>query len=145
MRLERYDLILADIQMRGTSGFDLLRLLRHSNIGDSRTIPVAAMTARSDGDGNGYAEASFSGCIRKPFSTHELLHFISSVISAKSEQEERNADFDALFPETEAGEKLSILKALKASGGHRRKAAEMLHIDPSTLYRKMKKYGLLDK
>ena len=48
-----------------------------------------------------------------------------------------------LFPET--GEKLSILKALKASGGHRRKAAEMLHIDPSTLYRKMKKYGLLDK
>lgn len=50
-----------------------------------------------------------------------------------------------LFPETEAEEKLSILKALKASGGHRRKAAEMLHIDPSTLYRKMKKYYLLDK
>ena len=50
-----------------------------------------------------------------------------------------------LFPETEAEEKLSILKALKASGGHRRKAAETLHIDPSTLYRKMKKYGLLDK
>ena len=50
-----------------------------------------------------------------------------------------------LFPKTEAEEKLSILKALKASGGHRRKAAEMLHIDPSTLYRKMKKYGLLEK
>ena len=50
-----------------------------------------------------------------------------------------------LFPETEAEEKLSILKALKANGGHRRKAAETLHIDPSTLYRKMKKYGLLDK
>lgn len=50
-----------------------------------------------------------------------------------------------LFPETEAEEKQSILKALKASGGHRRKAAETLHIDPSTLYRKMKKYGLLDK
>ena len=29
MRMEKYDLILADIQMRGTSGFDLLRLLRH--------------------------------------------------------------------------------------------------------------------
>ena len=50
-----------------------------------------------------------------------------------------------LFPETEAEEKLSILKALKASGGHRRKAAETLHINPATLYRKMKKYGLLDK
>lgn len=50
-----------------------------------------------------------------------------------------------LFPENEAEEKQSILLALRTSGGHRRKAAEILHIDPSTLYRKMKKYGLLDK
>ena len=50
-----------------------------------------------------------------------------------------------LFPQTETEERQSILKALKACGGHRRKAAEMLHIDPSTLYRKMKKYGLFDK
>ena len=51
----------------------------------------------------------------------------------------------SLFPKTEADERQSILNALKASGGHRRRAAEMLHVDPSTLYRKMKKYGLLDK
>ena len=51
----------------------------------------------------------------------------------------------SLFPKTEADERQSIFNALKASGGHRRRAAEMLHVDPSTLYRKMKKYGLLDK
>ena len=51
----------------------------------------------------------------------------------------------SLFPKTEADERQSILNALKASGGHRRRAAEMLHVDTSTLYRKMKKYGLLDK
>lgn len=50
-----------------------------------------------------------------------------------------------LFPENETEEKLSILQALKTCGGHRKRAAEMLHIDPSTLYRKMKKYGLNDK
>lgn len=50
-----------------------------------------------------------------------------------------------LFPQTEAEEKQSILMALEKSGGHRRKAAGILHVDPSTLYRKMKKYGLLDK
>ena len=58
--------------------------------------------------------------------------------------EPRNTEIN-LFPQTETEVKQTILKALKASGGHRRKAAEMLHIDPSTLYRKMKKYGLLDK
>ena len=42
LRKEPYDLLLTDIQMHGTSGFDLLYLLRHSNIGNSRTIPVAA-------------------------------------------------------------------------------------------------------
>ena len=58
--------------MHGTSGFDLLYLLRHSNIGNSRTIPVAAMTARNDVDESRYTEAGFSGCIQKPFSMNEL-------------------------------------------------------------------------
>ena len=65
-----------------------------------------------------------------------------------SELDIRQGNPDAginLFPENEAEEKQSILMALRTSGGHRRKAAEILHIDPSTLYRKMKKYGLLDK
>ena len=39
-------------------------------------------------------------------------------------------------------EKLSIIKTLKATGGHRKKAAELLGINPATLYRKMNKYGL---
>ena len=45
-----------------------------------------------------------------------------------------------LFPENDAEEKHSIIQALKTSHGSR-----ILHIDPSTLYRKMKKYGLNDK
>lgn len=45
-----YDLVLTDIQMPVTDGFGLLKLLRGSDIGNSRTIPVAVMTARGDGD-----------------------------------------------------------------------------------------------
>lgn len=48
MRKADYDLLLSDIQMAGTNGFELLELLRNSNIGNSRTIPVVAMTARGD-------------------------------------------------------------------------------------------------
>ena len=40
MRCMDYDLLLSDIQMPGTNGFSLLALLRNSNIGNSRTIPV---------------------------------------------------------------------------------------------------------
>ena len=44
-----------------------------------------------------------------------------------------------LFPENDAEQ------ALKTSHESRKQAAGILHIDPSTLYRKMKKYGLNDK
>ena len=92
---------------------------------------------------------------RWPGNVRELLNKVKrAVLMARQpviEAAELNIRTDGtdgginLFPETEAEEKLSILKALKASGGHRRKAAETLHINPATLYRKMKKYGLLDK
>ena len=42
----------------------------------------------------------------------------------------------------EAQEKMNIINALKACNGHREQAASMLKINPATLYRKMKKYGL---
>ena len=48
MREKDYDLLLSDIQMIGASGFELLDLLRNSTVGNSRTIPVVAMTARGD-------------------------------------------------------------------------------------------------
>lgn len=38
-----YDLVLTDVQMPNTDGFGLLRLLRNSDIGNSRTVPVAVM------------------------------------------------------------------------------------------------------
>ena len=42
----------------------------------------------------------------------------------------------------ESMEKESIINALKVCNGHREQAAAMLNINPATLYRKMKKYGL---
>lgn len=101
LRRTRYDIILTDIQMRGTGGFDLLYLLRHSNIGNSRTVPVAAMTARNDGNDSRYWEAGFSGCIRKPFSMNELLAFLSSITEKKKAAPSTSADFSALAADIE--------------------------------------------
>lgn len=101
LRRTHYDIILTDIQMRGTGGFDLLKLLRHSNIGDSKIIPVAAMTARNDRDGVRYLEAGFSGCIGKPFSMNELLAFLSSVMEKQKAMQPSSADFSSLATDIE--------------------------------------------
>ena len=42
----------------------------------------------------------------------------------------------------EEQEKQSIIRALQSCGGNKSKAAQLLKIDSSTLYRKMKKYGI---
>ena len=39
-------------------------------------------------------------------------------------------------------EKRNIINALQACNGHREQAAALLNINPATLYRKLKKYGL---
>lgn len=80
LREDDYDLVLTDIQMAGTDGFALLSLLRNSNIGNSKEIPVAAMTARGDDRMEEYLKAGFRGCILKPFSMKELLVFLASLM-----------------------------------------------------------------
>ena len=45
MRDEDYDALLTDIRMPGMDGFELLELLRSSNMERAGTIPVIAVTA----------------------------------------------------------------------------------------------------
>jgi len=57
--------------------------------------------------------------------------------------EHEDTDTSVIQPlKGETFEKESIIRALKACNGHRELAAGMLNINPATLYRKMKKYGL---
>lgn len=91
MRGKDYDLLLSDIQMPGTNGFGLLTLLRNSNIGNSRTMPVIAMTARGDRDKDAFLHAGFTDYIYKPFSSSELLSLLSMI---KTNRREEKQDFD---------------------------------------------------
>lgn len=98
MRCKDYDLLLSDIQMPGTNGFDLLALLRNSNIGNSRTIPIIAMTARGDRDKDAFLQAKFTDYIYKPFSSSELLSLLS-MIKTNRDEEDRKADFSMVLSE----------------------------------------------
>lgn len=108
LRKRDFDLILTDVQMPGTDGFNLLKLLRNSQIGNSQAIPVMAMTARGDKDTPVFTEAGFLDCIYKPFSAQELLSFISSAVRQESD-ESNEVSFDALTSETNDKEKILAL------------------------------------
>ena len=97
IRKKDYDMVLTDIQMPEVNGYGVLGLLRKSRIGNSKTIPVVAMTAREDGDRQALLDAGFDGCIFKPFSTSDLLQYLASII--KSNKEEHRADFSQLLSE----------------------------------------------
>ena len=73
LRLSTFDVLLTDIQMPAINGFDLVRLLRASNIQQARTIPVIAVTARSEMNKVTLREHGFAGCLHKPFTIRELL------------------------------------------------------------------------
>ena len=94
MRKRDYDLLLSDIQMPGTNGFEILNLLRNSNIGNSRTIPVIAMTARGDREKEAFVGSGFADCVYKPFSMNELLNTISAAMPHKEPEEPCAPDFD---------------------------------------------------
>lgn len=101
MRVQDYDILLTDINMPGTSGFALLELLRKSNIGNSRKIPVVAMTARDDDDSKSLLNYGFSGCIFKPFSMQELLERISMILNQSRHTTKSNRiDFSGLLADT---------------------------------------------
>lgn len=79
LRRNRHDLVLTDMRMSDTDGYGVLALLRNSNIGQSRTVPVLAVTARVDSDTVYFRDAGFAGCLHKPFSEEQLMAVTRSV------------------------------------------------------------------
>ena len=72
IRHKRYDLLITDLRMPGHNGYDILELLRTSNVNNSKTIPVIVATASGSCTKEELLEKGFSDCIFKPFSKQDL-------------------------------------------------------------------------
>ena len=88
VRKKEYSLLLTDLNMPDINGFELLELLRASNVGNSRTIPVVVTTASSSCSKEELIERGFAGCLLKPFSISELME-ISDKCAIKCKQNEK--------------------------------------------------------
>ncbi len=95
IRRKEYNLLLTDLNMPGINGFELLELLRSSNVGNSQTIPVVVATASGSCDAEDLLAKGFAGCLFKPFSISELME-ISDKCAMKATPD-GNPDFSALL------------------------------------------------
>lgn len=107
IRRQNYDLMITDLKMPQMNGFDVLKLLRTANVGNSRTIPVIAATASGGCNTADLHEAGFSACLKKPFSVEELLQVCTGCLGDERQQEQ--VDFHALL---EYGNRLEMLETL---------------------------------
>ena len=92
LRKREYDLLLTDIKMPGMNGYELLDLLRCSNIGNSKEIPVLAVTAHISRKEEELVKAGFAGCLYKPFSCDELYAAVRHALRGKREQVKSDMD-----------------------------------------------------
>ena len=82
---EPADLILTDIQMPAMNGFDLLKAIRKLNAPQAKTVPVIAITARSDMNETDFRQQGFAGCLYKPFNREELRKVCGQNLQVKWE------------------------------------------------------------
>ena len=95
IRRKEYNLLLTDLNMPDINGFELLELLRSSNVGNSQTIPVVVATASGSCDAEELLERGFAGYLFKPFSISELME-VSDKCATKDTQDSK-PDFSALL------------------------------------------------
>lgn len=164
IRRKTYSLLLTDLNMPEINGFELLELLRSSNVGNSKTIPVVVTTASGSCSKEELIGRGFAGCLFKPFSISELME-ISDKCALQGTPDEK-PDFstllsygneavmlEKLIAETEkemqavreAGQKKD-LQRLDALIHHLRSSWEILRADQSLreLYRLLHGKGIPD-
>lgn len=117
LRKREYDLLLTDIKMPGMNGYELLDLLRCSNIGNSKNIPVLAVIAHISRKEEELVKAGFAGCLYKPFSCDELYAAVRHALrekrkQVKSDMDDMEAiDFTPLLANEENGRDMLALLA----------------------------------
>ena len=103
LRRNRYDIVLTDMRMAEMDGYGVLALLRGSNLGQTKPLPVLAVTAQADNKPEYFRNAGFADCLYKPFSPKELLSVTSCIdrtnFTAIMEGEENTMELLDMFIE----------------------------------------------
>ena len=108
IRTRNYDLLITDLKMPETNGYEVLELLRSSDIGNSKTIPVIVTTASGSCTEDELLAHGFTACLFKPFGMAELLAVSKKCLSQETDKEE-HPDLSSLLA---YGDKTAMLDRL---------------------------------
>lgn len=97
IRSERYDMLITDLKMPETNGYEVLELLRSSDIGNSKTIPVVVATASGSCTEGELLSQGFSACLFKPFNLSELMAVSEKCLSPLLSDKEEQPDLTSLL------------------------------------------------
>ena len=106
MRIKDYDLLITDLKMPEVNGYDVLELLRTSEIGNSQSIPIVAATAAGYVTEEELKRKNFAAMLSKPYSIDELLAVTEHCIKRNKTN---RIDLSSLLA---FGDKRSILEKL---------------------------------
>lgn len=108
IRIRNYDLLITDLKMPETNGYEVLELLRSSDIGNSKTIPVIVATASGSCTEEELLAHGFTACLFKPFDMAELMVVSEKCLSQRTGKEEQ-PDLSSLLA---YGDKTAMLDRL---------------------------------
>lgn len=108
IRTRNYDLLITDLKMPEINGYEVLELLRSSDIGNSKTIPVIVATASGSCTEEELLAHGFTACLFKPFDMAELIAVSRKCLSLVTDKEEQ-PDLSSLLA---YGDKAAILDRL---------------------------------
>jgi CheY-like chemotaxis protein len=78
-----FDLIFLDIQMPRTNGFTLVKSMLDSDIFQSKSTPVIALSAKSDLSSADLRQLGFTDFLNKPFTSAQLFTMINRYLKTK--------------------------------------------------------------
>ncbi len=118
-----YDLVLMDLQMPVMGGFEAAQAVREQEAGDTRRLPLVALTAHAmQGDRERCLAAGMDGYLSKPIDVDELIATVESFAGRTAPEQPRPAAQPA------ASEVFDERAALAYAGGDRRLLAEVIKL-----------------
>ena len=84
IRENYYDVVITDLKMSEMNGYDVLDLLRHSDVGNSKQVPVIVSTLSGLITEKELLSKGFTACLIKPYGPKELVETIEKCVKTSN-------------------------------------------------------------
>ncbi|MGI6073049.1 MAG: hybrid sensor histidine kinase/response regulator [Fermentimonas sp.] len=99
MRSEKFDLLLVDLDLGDTTGYELVDEIKRLEDNNNKDVPIIALSARDDMTDMKMHSAGFAGFMNKPFTIGELRNMIGKYVLNNKDEVITNVETEELVAE----------------------------------------------